>query len=325
MANSYIILESWMVNDLELKGNDLLIYAIIHGFTQNLKTQRYTGGLQYLQDWTRSSKQGVLKNLKRLMDAGLIEKEEAFFNGIKTCAYRSTEFTGGQHSLPGGSTEFTQLGQLSLPDNTIYNSNNNTTYTELPFGSAMSEANVAVRLQEDQEDNRLQNRTKNAREVMNLYNSICKSLPKLIKMTSDREKHINARLNDYTIDDFRQVFMLAEESDFLTGRVGRFKANFDWLITDKYFTRTLEGKYTNDNTSMLNNKNNINGAFDYLHATRNEIQRLDAGYYKSAKGRFTAEFVTRNGSTTCHVKYIDSGDTETFVYTKDTRPAWIDG
>lgn len=314
-----------MVNNLELKGNDLLIYAIIHGFTQNLKTQRYTGGLQYLQDWTRSSKTGVLKNLKRLMDAGLIEKEEAFFNGIKTCAYRSTEFTGGQHSLPERSTEFTQLGQLSLPDNSIYNSNNNTTYTELPFGSAMSEANVAVRLQEDQEDNRLQNRTKNAREVMNLYNSICKSLPKLIKMTSDREKHINARLNDYSIDDFRQVFMLAEESDFLTGRVGMFRANFDWLITDKYFTRTLEGKYTNDNTSMLNNKNNIYGAVDYLHATRNEIRKLDVDYYESSKGRFTTTYRTTGNVTTCDVKYIDSGEIDTFKYTPETRPAWIGG
>ena len=317
-----------MVNDLELKGNDLLIYAIIHGFTQNLKTQRYTGGLQYLQDWTRSSKQGVLKNLKKLMDAGLIEKEEAFFNGIKTCAYRSTEFTGGQHSLPGGSTEFTQLGQLSLPDNSIYNSNNNTTYTELPFGSAMSEANVAVRPKPSGEDNPSDRDTpskrKTANMIMDMFKEICKSYPKPMKLTPDRERHVNARLNDYSIDDFRQVFMLAEESDFLSGRTGKFHADFDWMIQDGHFTKILEGKY-NKTSPMSNTTTNVNVDIDYLHATRNEIQKLDVGYYKSAKGRFTAEFIARSGSTTCHVKYIDSGDTETFVYTKDTRPAWIDG
>ena len=60
---NYIVIQGFMVNELNLKGNSLIIYAIIYGFSQS-ENQRYTGSLQYLADWTNSSKQGVIKTLK---------------------------------------------------------------------------------------------------------------------------------------------------------------------------------------------------------------------------------------------------------------------
>lgn len=66
---------SFMVNDLNLKGNELLIYAIIYGFSQT-ENQVYSGSLNYLADWTSSSKQVMIRNLKRLVEKGLIIKEE---------------------------------------------------------------------------------------------------------------------------------------------------------------------------------------------------------------------------------------------------------
>ena len=63
-----------MVTELGLKGNSLLIYAIIYGFSQE-EGQQFTGSLQYLADWTNSTRRGVLKNLQDLVNAGLIEKE----------------------------------------------------------------------------------------------------------------------------------------------------------------------------------------------------------------------------------------------------------
>ena len=65
--DNYIMIQGWMVTELELKGNELLIFAIIHGFSQDGET-RFTGGLQYLADWTNSTKQGVSKNLKSLVN-----------------------------------------------------------------------------------------------------------------------------------------------------------------------------------------------------------------------------------------------------------------
>ena len=62
---NYITIQGFMVNELNLKGNELLIYAIIYGFSQ-LDNQEFKGSLQYLADWTNSTKQGVIKNLKSL-------------------------------------------------------------------------------------------------------------------------------------------------------------------------------------------------------------------------------------------------------------------
>jgi len=89
--NNYINIQAFMVKDLNLKGNELLIYAIIYGFSQADDTS-FTGGLQYLADWTNSTKQGVIKNLKSLVDKGYIVKSEKHINGIKFCEYRSTMF-----------------------------------------------------------------------------------------------------------------------------------------------------------------------------------------------------------------------------------------
>lgn len=90
-----------MVTELGLKGNELLVYALIHGFSQT-KGQVFNGSLQYLADWTNSTKQGVLKNLKSLVEKGLIEKKETIFNGVKSCEYYSTKFNGVKQSLIGG-------------------------------------------------------------------------------------------------------------------------------------------------------------------------------------------------------------------------------
>lgn len=88
--NSYITIMSFMVNDLNLKGNELLIYAIIYGFSQT-ENQVYSGSLNYLADWTSSSKQVMIRNLKRLVEKGLIIKEEEDINGVKFCKYQINE------------------------------------------------------------------------------------------------------------------------------------------------------------------------------------------------------------------------------------------
>jgi len=62
-----------MINDLKLKGNELIIYAIIYGFTQE-RQQVFSGSLQYLAAWTNSTKHGVIKAINNLLEKGLIAK-----------------------------------------------------------------------------------------------------------------------------------------------------------------------------------------------------------------------------------------------------------
>lgn len=116
-SENFIVIQGWMINELELKGNDLMIYAIIYGFSQ-AEGQCYNGGLQYLADWTKSTKQGVMKNLKSLLDKGLIVKEEKFVNNVKFCEYRSTKLnTGSKQSLMGYKTKLNKGGKQSSPNN----------------------------------------------------------------------------------------------------------------------------------------------------------------------------------------------------------------
>lgn len=119
---NYINIMGWMVNKLHLKGNELLIYAIIYGFSQ-AEQQTFSGSLQYLADWTNSTRQGVMKNLKSLLDKGLIEKKDININGVKFCEYCTTELQGVYNKVYRGVQQ--SLHNNINIDNTNNNINNN--------------------------------------------------------------------------------------------------------------------------------------------------------------------------------------------------------
>lgn len=90
MPESFVTIQGWMVTHLKLKSNELMIYAIIYGFCQ-IRGQVFSGSVRYLAEWTNSTKRGVYKNLKSLVDKGLIEKIEENINGVKFCKYTICE------------------------------------------------------------------------------------------------------------------------------------------------------------------------------------------------------------------------------------------
>lgn len=81
--------------------------------------------------------------------------------------------------------------------------------------------------------------------IRELYNSVCGSYPRLVKMSDARKRAISARLKTgYTLDDFRLLFEKAEASDFLKGANKRnWSATFDWLISDTNMAKVLDGNY----------------------------------------------------------------------------------
>lgn len=72
--NSYVTILGWM-NDLDLKSNELLIYAIIYGFSQDGNSY-FKGSLNYLSEWTHTSNECVCYLLKGLVEKGLLTKIE---------------------------------------------------------------------------------------------------------------------------------------------------------------------------------------------------------------------------------------------------------
>ena len=85
------------------------------------------------------------------------------------------------------------------------------------------------------------------KEIVQAYNDICKSLPD-VRIISDKRKdkmRVSYRgMGD--INKFIEAFKKAENSDFLSGRNGRWSGcNFDWLINYNNFIKVIEGTYDN--------------------------------------------------------------------------------
>lgn len=98
-------------------------------------------------------------------------------------------------------------------------------------------------------------------QIADLYNSICTSFPKLRSLSDARRKAIKARLNTYSLEDFRTVFENAESSSFLKGSNDRnWTATFDWLIKDTNMVKVLEGNYA-DKGKTYGKKEKVPGWF----------------------------------------------------------------
>ena len=87
------------------------------------------------------------------------------------------------------------------------------------------------------------------KEIFDLYNSICESLPSARKLSDHRRKHIKARWKEEKdLSVFEKCFKKAEASDFMSGDNNRdWKANLDWIIKNNTnFNKVLEGRYDNE-------------------------------------------------------------------------------
>lgn len=85
---TYTTITGAMITELGLKGNELIVYALINGFCQDGESQFY-GSITYLMEFTSLSKQGVLNVIESLIAKGLIEKEQRVINGVKFNSYKS--------------------------------------------------------------------------------------------------------------------------------------------------------------------------------------------------------------------------------------------
>lgn len=77
---SYILVLDWMVDKYHLKGNELLAYALIYGFSQDGDSE-YKGSFSYLTRWLGADRATIIRVLKRLESKGLISKRQELVAG----------------------------------------------------------------------------------------------------------------------------------------------------------------------------------------------------------------------------------------------------
>lgn len=83
MKERYINIQEFMVRDLGLKGNELLIYAIIYGFCQD-DSSNYRAGNNYISAWLKISQRTVVSIINSLMNKKLIIQNKETNNA---CTY----------------------------------------------------------------------------------------------------------------------------------------------------------------------------------------------------------------------------------------------
>ena len=126
---NYIVIQGFMINELKLKGNDLMVYAIIYGFTQDGENW-FEGSRQYLAEWCNSTTRGIAKNLESLVVKGLIEKRTVDINNVKFCHYRvvrQSSGVGNKVHTPNEQSSYPPMNKVHTPQeqSSPYNIDNN--------------------------------------------------------------------------------------------------------------------------------------------------------------------------------------------------------
>ena len=98
-------------------------------------------------------------------------------------------------------------------------------------------------LKEDKEDKEDKKDIYN--RVISLFNDICSSMSTVQTVNLSRKRAINKVRDKFSAQEIEKAFRKAEASDFLSGRSGKWKASFDWIMKPEHMTNILEGVYDN--------------------------------------------------------------------------------
>lgn len=81
-----MVIHGWMLKKFNLKGNELLVYACLYGFTQ-ADNQTFDGSLNYIAEWTNATVRTIQNSLNGLIEKGLVNRTERTQNGITFYSY----------------------------------------------------------------------------------------------------------------------------------------------------------------------------------------------------------------------------------------------
>lgn len=99
-----------------------------------------------------------------------------------------------------------------------------------------------------------------AESFKNQFNEICVSLPKVRLLTKVRVAHIKTLLTTLEKSGCTPIEFLKkiENSDFLTGKSGQWRATFDWIIQPSNAVKIIEGNYSGEEKRQSQSSYDIN-------------------------------------------------------------------
>jgi len=136
IQNNYMTIQGWMSQELKLKGNDLMVFALIFGFCQDGESE-FKGSINYICNWLNCSRNTVSKSLELLVSNNLIEKRTIFVNNVTFNRYKIS--LHGVQKLRGGSAETAWGGSAETAH---HNTNIDTTIDNIFFNSEKEKNNL---------------------------------------------------------------------------------------------------------------------------------------------------------------------------------------
>lgn len=184
---NFFVIKGFMLSELNLKGNELLVYAIIYGFSQ-IENQYFTGSINYLSSWTGiSSRTTVFKVLNSLIEKGLIIKEEEYKNNIKFCKYKAV---------------IKNQNQIIDIENTLGNTENELGVVQNMYeGSTEIEPNNIDIIYKDNIDNL----KKNIKKKSTFASQKHLRFPKKINFQETLRKNYEEENNNFKLENFNNI------------------------------------------------------------------------------------------------------------------------
>lgn len=259
----YITILSPMVSKLKLSGNNLIIFALIHGFTKDGE-HNFNGSLEYISKWTNLSKSTVIATLKALTDNGFINKKETVINGVKFCSY-TTNYEKILQNL--------NSSQESIQPFKKYEKGS----TESELGSTESAPNIDndIDIDKDKEDSKSKKTNIDYDWIKDEWKRINPDLSSIRGLNDKRKEAIKRLLkkNNASVDDLIKTFKVISISSFCNGSNDRhWKATFDWLIADtkSCFNRLLEGDFVKGRYEREQFENIMSDNYSYLQSSQKD-------------------------------------------------------
>lgn len=197
----FLVIQKWMLTDLKLKSTELMVYAVIYGFSQDSQGECWAS-LDYFQLWTGASRSSIIRAINSLEERGLIERRRR--EGT-TSALRVVE--GGVKMKRGG-VNLKRGGVKMTPNNKEDNKTNNKEINK-------ESDKVAVEVQ----------------RTYDLFVEKFDKNPNTFKLTPKRQKKIKTRLKDCGETMLRQAIENTAKNEFYRGKNDRgWKADLDFII-----------------------------------------------------------------------------------------------
>lgn len=86
--DNHITVKGWMVSKMNLKGNKLLAYALIYGFSQDGQST-FKGSIAYVTRWLNCARSTAIETLDQLEADGWIAKSKNSKSGIERNEYKA--------------------------------------------------------------------------------------------------------------------------------------------------------------------------------------------------------------------------------------------